>query len=40
MKFRYFIDSEANRIKALYPLTFTEFMAHFFTIYTCAIDIN
>jgi hypothetical protein len=34
MELRYFIDNEAIKQKALYPLTFAGFMAHFFTMYT------
>ena len=34
MKLRYFIDTEVVKQKPLYPLTFANFMAHFFTMYT------
>jgi hypothetical protein len=34
MKLHYFIDIEAIPIKALYPLTFSNFMARFSNMYT------
>jgi hypothetical protein len=35
MNVRYFIDNEPIKSKALYPLTYAGFMAHFFTYLFC-----